>query len=148
MADEAQAGAEQVAQPASFARVGVGGREGAALEEAGDGLGVVAVGLGLGAVHGFHGPGVSEGEGDGLASAGVGQPVPRVDALAADEQVGAERGDGGEEGVGFGGQVAGQADGAGGVEDADEQRPCVQVDADIRCSGGGQETHGEASGRG
>jgi len=77
--------------------------------------------------------GVPEGEGDRLAAAGVGQPVPRVDALAADEQVGAERGDGGEERVRLGGEVAGQPDGAGGVEDADEQRPCVQIDPDVGC---------------
>ena len=32
---------------------------------------------------GFHSPGVSEGEGDVVVAAGVGQPVPAVHAFAA-----------------------------------------------------------------
>ena len=60
VADQAQAGTEQVAQAATFAWIGVGGREVAALEQAGDGLGILAVALGLGAVDGFHGPGMTE----------------------------------------------------------------------------------------
>jgi hypothetical protein len=43
LADEAEAGTEQVAQPAAFFGVGVGRRQVAALEETGDGLGVLAV---------------------------------------------------------------------------------------------------------
>src|SRR5947207_3226467 len=64
LAHQAQAGAEQVAQPPPLLGVGIGGREVAALEQSGDGLGVLAVALGLGAVHGFHGPGVAQREGD------------------------------------------------------------------------------------
>ena len=90
LADQAQAGAEQVAQSASLFGVGVGEREVAALEQAGDGLGVVAVALGLAAVDGFHGPGVAEGEGDVVVAAGVGEPVPAVHALAADDEAVAE----------------------------------------------------------
>src|SRR5262249_42763876 len=94
---------------ASLSGVGVGGREMAALEERGDGLGVLAVALGLAAVHGFHGPGVAENEGDVLVAAGVRQPVPAVHALAGDDEPVAEGCDGTEEGAGSGGKVAGDA---------------------------------------
>ena len=60
------------------------------LEQSGDGLGVVAVALGLAAVDGFHGEGVSEGEGDVVVAAEVGEPVPAVHALAADDDSVAE----------------------------------------------------------
>src|SRR5262249_50088416 len=81
LADEAQARAEQVAEAATFFGVGVGGREVATLEETGDGLGVLAITLGLAAVNGFHGPGVTEDESDVVVAAGVGEPVPGMDTL-------------------------------------------------------------------
>src|SRR3954467_4165762 len=49
-ADQAEASAEQVAQGTAFAGIGVSGGQVAALEQAGDGLGVLAVALGLLAV--------------------------------------------------------------------------------------------------
>src|SRR5262249_11896755 len=104
LAHQAQPGAEQVAQAAAFARVGVGGREVAAVEEAGVGLGFLAVAFGLAAMLGFYGPVVAEDEGDGVIAAGVGEPVPAVHALAGDEEPTAEGSDGAEKGVGVGGQ--------------------------------------------
>src|SRR5207253_774284 len=47
LADQAQAGAEQVAQAPPLLGIGVGQREIAALEQASDGLGIVAIALGL-----------------------------------------------------------------------------------------------------
>src|SRR5207247_2554276 len=134
-----------VAQASSFSGVGVGGREVAALEEAGNGLGVLAVALGLGAVDGFHGPGVTEDEGDVVIAAGVSEPVPAVDALAGDEESGAEGLDGAEEGFGLGGEVAGEAGLPVVVEDDEEEGPGVQVDAGIKSGVGGrlEGTHGE-----
>src|SRR5262249_37670691 len=79
--------------------IGIGGRKVTALEESGDGLGVLAVALGLVAVDGFHGPGVAEDEGDVVVAAGIGQPVPAVHALAGDQESVAEGGDGAEEGI-------------------------------------------------
>src|SRR5262249_759547 len=77
----AEAAAEEVAEAAVLLGVGVGGRQVAAFEQAGDGLGVLAVALGFAAVDGFHGPGVAEDEGDVVFAAGVGEPVPAVHAL-------------------------------------------------------------------
>src|SRR5262249_62209319 len=45
--------------------------------------------------------------------------------------------------LGLGREVAGELDGAGGVEDADVERPCVQVHAHVRCGRLGQESHTE-----
>ena len=87
-ADEAQPGAEQVAQASPLLGIGIGHGQVAAAEESGDGVGVVGVGLGLVAVDGFHGEGVTQDEGDVLLSAKVGEPVPGVDALAGDDEVG------------------------------------------------------------
>src|SRR5262249_22550536 len=105
-APPAPTGAAEVAPGPPRPWGSVGEREVAAAQEAGDGLGVVAVALGLGAMHGFHGPGVAEHEGDVLLAAGVGQPLPAVHARAADDQALAEGLDGFEEGRRGGGQVA------------------------------------------
>jgi hypothetical protein len=145
LAEEAQACAEQIAQAPSLLGIGVGRREVAALEEAGDGLGVLAVALGLVAVHGLHGVGMAEDEGDAGVAAGIGEPVPAVHALASDEEPIAERGDGAEEGVGVGGQVASEADLAIAIEDDEEQGPGMGIDAGIESGAGsrGEGTHGE-----
>jgi hypothetical protein len=104
LADQAQAGAQEVAQTPALLGVGVSEGEVAAPEQPGDGLGVVAVALGLLAVDGFHPPGVAQREGDVLVAAGVGQPVPAVHALAADDEALAEGRDGFEERPGGGSQ--------------------------------------------
>src|SRR5262249_8900915 len=143
--DEAGAGAEQVAQSPPLLGVGVGGREVAAAQQPGDGLGVLAVTLGLVAVHGLHGVGVAEDKGDVLLAAGIGEPVPAVHALAGEEEAVAEGSDGAEEGVGVGGQVTGEADLAVAIEDDEEQGPGVEIDAGIESGAGGRRegTHGE-----
>jgi hypothetical protein len=146
LSDESESRAQEVAQAASLVRVGVGEWEVAAAQEPGEDFGVVRVGFGLRGVNGFDAEGVSERERDVAASAGVGEPVPGVDALAPDEQVGRERFDGREERLGLGGHVAREFDRSGLVEDTDEERSCVQVDADVRCGSGSQVTHDEASG--
>src|SRR5262249_1349306 len=145
LADQPEAGAEQVAQASALPGVGVGGREVAALEESGDGLGILFVALGLLAVDRFHGPGVAEDEGDFLGGAGVGKPVPAVHALAGDDQAVAEGSHGAEKGVGVGGEVFGEPDLAVVVEDDDEEGPGVQVDAGVESSAGrwSEGTHGE-----
>ena len=128
--------------------VGVGEGEGAALEQSGDGLGVVPVALGFGAVDGFHGPGVSEGEGDVGVSAGVGQPVPAVHALASDDDSVLEGLDGFEEGLGGGGEVAAEPGLSVLVEDAEEEGPGVEIDAGVESDAGGglKQRMGKASG--
>ena len=96
------------------------------------------------AVDGFHGPGVAEGEGDVGVAAGVGEPVPAVHALAADDEAVAEGLHGSEEGLGGGGQVAGEAFLAVAVEDEEEEGPGVQIDAGVESGIGGrlEEAHG------
>src|SRR5262249_32190305 len=74
------AGVGRVVQSPPLVGVGVGGREVAAAQQPGDGLGVLAVTLGLVAVHGLHGVGVAEDKGDVLLAAGIGEPVPAVHA--------------------------------------------------------------------
>jgi hypothetical protein len=104
----------------------------------------LAVALGLAAVHGFHGVGVTEDEGDVVSAAGVGEPVPAVDALAGDEQSVAEGLDGAEEGFGLSGQIAGVARLSVVVEDDEEEGPGVQIDAGVESGVGGrlEGTHG------
>src|SRR5579872_6037900 len=145
LADQAEAAAEQVAEAAVFLGVGVGGRQVAAFEQSGDGLGVLAVAFGFAAVDGFHGPGVTEDEGDVLVAAGVGQPVPAVHALAGDEQAVTEGSDGLEEGTRSGGQVASEDDLTVAVEDDEEEGPGVQIDASVESGGGRwrEGAHGE-----
>jgi hypothetical protein len=96
-------------------------------------------------VDGFHGPGVSQGEGDGMVAAGVGQPVPGADAFAGDEKAVAEGRDGAEEGLGGGRQVAAEAVLAVAVEDDQVQGPGVQVDAGVESGARGrlEGTHDE-----
>lgn len=105
----------------------------------------VAVALGFAAVDGFHGPGVSEGKGDLLLVAEVGQPVPAVHAFAADDQALAEGLDGFEEGWWGGGQVACEAFLSVAVEDAQEEGPGVQVNTGVESGVGGglKGAHGE-----
>src|SRR5262249_26279799 len=121
LTDEAEAGAGQVAQAPPLLGGGGGGGGVARAQQPGGGLGVLAVTVGLVAVHGLHGVGVAEDKGDVLLAAGIGEPVPAVHALAGDEEAVAEGSDGAEEGVGVGGQVTGEADLAVAIEDDEEQ---------------------------
>jgi len=50
----------------------------------------------------LHGQGVAQHEGDALVFAQIGEPVPGEHALAANDEVFAERLDGAEEGLGLG----------------------------------------------
>jgi hypothetical protein len=88
---------------------------------------------------------VAEDEGDVVVAAGVGEPVPAVDALAGDEQSVAEGLDGAEEGFGLGGEVACEACLPFVVEDDEEEGSGVQIDAGVESGVGGrlEGTHGE-----
>ncbi len=145
LAHEAQAGTEQVAQAPPLFGISVGEGEVAAAQQPGNGFSVVTVALGLAAMHGFHGPGVAEGEDDVGVAASVSEPVPAVHALAADDQAFAEGLHGAEEGFGGGRQVTAEAGGAFAVEDAEEEGPGVEIDAGIESGVGGrlEVTHGE-----
>jgi hypothetical protein len=82
-------------------------------------------------VDGLHVQGVAEDEGDVLAGAEVGEPVPGARALGGDGEPVAEGRDGLEEGGRGGGDGVVEDGVAGGVEDADGEGPGVQVDAAI-----------------
>src|SRR5262249_25257180 len=82
-----------------------------------------------------------EDEGDAVVAAGVGEPVPAMDALAGDKQSVGEGLDGAEEGLGLGGQVAGEACLPVVVEDDEEEGPGVQIDAGVE-SGAGRGVEG------
>ena len=100
--------------------------------------GVEPVVLGLAAVDGLHGQGVAEDEGDALALAQVGQPVPGEHALARRRRArrGTARRRRGRR-PGDGGQVLLEAGRALVVEDVDEQAPGVEIDAAVVCVLGG-----------
>jgi hypothetical protein len=82
-------------------------------------------------VDGPHVQGVAQDEGDVLAGAQVGQPVPAEQSLDGDDQPVPEGGDGAEEGVGLCGEVLVEDDLAGVVEDAQLHGPGMQVDAAV-----------------
>src|SRR5262245_47097834 len=87
-------------------------------------------------------------EGDVVVAAGVGEPVAAVHTLAGDEESVAEGLHGAQEGLGLGGQVAGEARLPLVVEDDEEEGPGVQVDAGVESGAGGrlEGTHEKASG--
>src|SRR5262249_29620878 len=86
--------------------------------------------------------------GDLLLGTQVSEPVPGVHALDADHDVVAERGDRFAEGLGPGGDVLVEDDGAVLVEDAEVERPGVQVDAAVESVGLIIETHHGLLGKG
>src|SRR5262245_6749220 len=88
---------------------------------------------------------MTEDESNGVVAAGIGEPVPGVDALAGDEQAVAEGCDGLEEGLGGGAEVTGEAGLAVAIEDDQVQGPGVEIDARVESGAGGRliGTHGE-----
>jgi hypothetical protein len=88
-----------------------------------------------------HAEGVTEDEVDSLLLAQVGEPVPGEKALAADDEVGAERGERGEQGVRTAREIAVQNRPSLAVEDAEEHRPRVQIDAAGVPVGPGVDSH-------
>jgi hypothetical protein len=103
----------------------------AAAQQAGDLLRVDLVVLGFGSGDGPHVQGVAQDEGDVFVVTQIGKPVPAEQALAADDEVVAVRGDGLVEGVGIGGQVLVEDDLAALVEDAQVHGVGVQIDAAV-----------------
>jgi hypothetical protein len=103
----------------------------------------VFVALGLVAVDGFHAPGVTESEGDVLIAAAVGEPVPAVHTLAADDEALSEGFDGVKKRLRRGGQVAAETGLAVVIEDDKKEGPGVEIDAGVESDiGGGLEvTH-------
>src|SRR5262249_55904303 len=75
--------------------------------------------------------GVAQHEGDLFLLAQVGKPVPGEHALAGDDHVVAEGGEGATDGLGGRRDGAAEGDGAGGIEDADGEGPGVEVDAAV-----------------
>ena len=108
-------------------------RQHAAAQEQGDLVAVDLVVLGLAAVDGLHVEGVAEHEGDLLAGAEIGQPVPGEHALHADDKFSAVQADGVEKVIGPGGQVAVNERFARLVDDADVHRLGMQIDAAVEC---------------
>ena len=80
---------------------------------------------------GAHVERVAEHEGDVLGGAEVGEPVPAEDALDGDGEVVPERREQAQQLGGVGGDVALEQDVALRVEDADEHRPRVKIDAAV-----------------
>ena len=85
-----------------------------------------------------------------VVAAEVGEPVPAVHALAADDEAVAEGCDGLEEGFGGGGEVAAESGLSVAVEDDEEEGPGVQVHAGVESDIGGrlEAAHVKASGWG
>jgi hypothetical protein len=90
---------------------------------------------------------VSQGEWKVVVAAEVGEPIPAVHALAADDDSFAKGLDGLEEEFGGGAEVAAEALLSVAVEDDEEQGPGVEIDAGVESDIGGrlEETHEKAS---
>src|SRR5262249_19498311 len=129
--DEVHAAAEQIAGGAHAGRVGVGQRDVAAAEQAGDLAGVDLVVLALAAVDGPHVEGVGGGEGDLAGGGQVGGAGTGEEGLDGDGGGGGEGGDGLEEGGGVGGEVTVEDDLTLVIEDAEVHGPGVQIDAAV-----------------
>src|SRR5262249_48622133 len=111
--------------------VDVSEREVAAAQQAGALVGGDLGVLGLSPVAELQVQGVSEYERELRTLAQVRQPVPGIHALDADPNVVAERGGGFEEGLGPGGEVLVEDDGAGVAKDAQVQGPGMEVEAAV-----------------
>ena len=105
LAHEMQPASQQIARGPHSGRVRVGLREHPAAPQGCDLERVDAVVLRLAAVDGAHVEGVAKHEGDLLAGAEVGHPVPAEHALDADHEVLAERRQGIEQRRRVGGQI-------------------------------------------
>jgi hypothetical protein len=92
-------------------------------------------------VDGLHVQGVPEDEGEAFSVAEVGEPVPAEEALAADDEVVAEGGDGVEEGGAVRRDGLLQADVAVVVKEAERQGPGVEIDAAVESVLLGVEAH-------
>ena len=123
--------AQQIAGRAHLGRVDIGLRQHPASEQPGDLVGVDLVVLGLAPVDGPHVQGVPEHEGNALARAHIGHPVPGEHALDRHHQVVAERLHRGQEGLRGALQVAREAHLAGRIQDAHVHLAGVQVDAAV-----------------
>jgi hypothetical protein len=145
LADQVGAAAQQVARLAPAFGVGVGQRERAAAQQAGDLAGVDVVVVGLAAVDGFPVQRVAEHEVDVLLVAEVGEPVPGEHALDADESR-TKRRHGAQKSFGAAGEVLVADDVALVVEDAQVHGPGVQIDAAVESMPAGVEAHGKLSG--
>jgi len=78
--------------------------------------------------------GMTKREGDRFVFAEVGEPIPGEHARRRDHQNRRRYGgDGVQESVGVGWQIAFEDGGAGMIEDVGEHASCVQIDAGIEC---------------
>jgi hypothetical protein len=104
-------------------------------------VGVDPIVLGLPAMDGFQVQGVAEDEGDLLASAQIGEPVPGEAALDGDDQVLLVRGDRAEEDPRVTADGLLEEDLAGLVEDAEIHGAGVQVNPTVGFVLAGVESH-------
>jgi hypothetical protein len=93
-------------------------------------------------VDGFHVEGVAEDKGDLVLGAEVGDPVPGEEALDADDDVCAERGEGIEKELFVGGDGGLTDDVASLVENTDGEESGMEVDATVELVLSGVESHG------
>ncbi len=121
--------AHEIARGAQGSRIGVRQREVPGVQKARDLLGVELVALRLGPVDEAHAEGVAEGEADPFVLTEIGEPAPAEDALAADDQILAERSERLDDRLGLAQQVAVQDDLPGAVEHAKVEGAAVQIDA-------------------
>lgn len=129
LADQVKAAPEKVTGGPHPGRVGVGLRQHATAKEGGDLEGVDPIVLGLPPVDGLHEEGVTEDEGDLFPGTEIGQPVPSVDALDADDEAIPIGSDHLQERAGVGGEVLVDQDLPVGVQDAGVDGSGVQVDS-------------------
>jgi hypothetical protein len=141
LADEVEPAPEQIAGRAHLGGIDVGFRDQPTAQERGDLVGVNPIVLGLAAVDGFHVQRMAEDEGDLLAGAQIGKPVPGEDALDGDDQILPVRGDRAEEDLRVAADVLIEQDLAGLVENAEIHGAGVQVNPTVVSVLAGVESH-------
>jgi len=123
--------AKEIASGPHLGGIDIGLRDHSTSQKDRDLVGVDAIVLGLSAVDGFHVEGMAEDEWDLFAGTEVGEPVPGEHALGGDDEVLTERFDGAKEGAGRGPDLLVEAGLTLGIEDAEVEGTCVQVDAAV-----------------
>jgi hypothetical protein len=141
LAHEVHTAPEEIAGGPHPSGIDVRLRDHPAAQKGGDLEGVDLVVLRLPAVDSLHVEGVAEDEGDVLATAEVGEPVPGEDALDGDDEAFTVRAHDLEEVFGRGGDVLVDEDPPLAVEDADEHRSGVKVDAAVEGVALGVKSH-------
>jgi len=132
LVNKMESAAKEIAGCSHLGGIDVGLRDHTASEECSDLMGVDLVVLRLSAVDCLHVERVAKDEGNALSSTEVGEPVPGEHALGGDDEVFAIGVNGTEKGRGSGSHLPVEPDLTLGIEYAEVEGACVQIDAAVK----------------